>query len=710
MASIRTSIELYDVVSSPLMHITNALNMTVSSFEQMQSACNNSFDSANFDGVRQDLNAANIEIDEMVAGIRKSQEQQQQLNNKVQDGTLGMSKLTKNVIGMVAAYASFRTVEKVLDISDTLTQTTARLNLMNDGMQTTQDLQNMIYLSAERARSSFSATADVVSKLGQRAGDAFSSNQETIQFAENLNKQFIIAGASQQEMSSASLQLTQALGSGVLRGEELNAVFESAPNVIQTIADYLNVPIGQIREMAKEGDITASIVKNAMLSATDEINAQFEQMPMTFGQIATSIGNNAEKAFQPVLDRLSEIANSDSFDQLLLGITGAFVVLSGVVLNIFDIVEQVGSFIYDNWSIIAPAIYGVSSALAIYAGYLLVTNAIELISNGIKIAACLASYAHAAATGTQASTTAIATAAQYGFNTALLACPITWIIIAIIIIIAAIYGIVAAINDLTGSAHSATGLICGAFTWLGSVIANIFMGFLDLVFGIINALVNPFIKIANFIGNVFSNPISSIIYLFQGMADGVLGVLETIASALDFVFGSSMADAVAGWRTGLKDMADAAVAEYAPNENYQNVIDELDLSVENTLGWKRFDNTDAFDSGYAFGEGIDEKISNFDPASLFNSNIPSADDYALSDIASNTDAIKDSVAVSSENLEYMRDLAERDVVNRFTTAEIKVEMTNHNNINSNIDLDGVVDHLTTGVNEAMEKAAEGVHE
>ncbi|MEG2434647.1 MAG: tape measure protein, partial [Acinetobacter sp.] len=253
MASIQAQIRLNDAVSSPLMHISNALNMTISSFEEMQTACNSSFDTSTFDGARQQLQAANSELDEMVEGIRQNEEQQERFNRQVQQGSSHFDGLGKKIMGVVAAYVGMQTVGKVLDISDTMTQTTARLNMMNDGLQSTQDLQNMIYLSAERSRSAYGATADVVAKLGQRAGDAFNSNAETIQFAENLNKQFVIAGASQQEMASASLQLTQGLGSGVLRGEELNAVFESAPNVIQTIADYLDVPIGKIREMASDG-------------------------------------------------------------------------------------------------------------------------------------------------------------------------------------------------------------------------------------------------------------------------------------------------------------------------------------------------------------------------------------------------------------------------------------------------------------------------
>ncbi len=661
MASIATQIELYDRVSTPINNIMNAVNRTVTAYESLHNASSNAIGDSSFDSARASVEATNASVDRLENNIRQSENAQEQFNRQVQNGSGAMDGLQNKVIGLVAAYASFQGLQKIVALSDGMSQITAKLNMMNDGLQTTDELQQKIFESAQRSRGSYLATADVVAKLGQRAKDAFSSNDETIAFAENLNKMFVIAGASQAEMSSASLQLTQALGSGVLRGEELNAVFESAPNVIQAIADYLDVPIGKIRDMAADGQITADIVKNAMLSATDDINKQFESMPMTWAQVWTGISNELLMIGQPLLDFISLLAQ--------------------------------------NWSILEPIVLGAAFALG---AYVVVLG----IYNGLKAAAAVAESVHAAATMLSTGATFAETAAQYGLNAALMACPLTWIVLLVIALIAIFYAVIAAINKFAGTSISATGIIFGAFAWLGSVIANIFMGLLDLVFGIINAMINPFIKIANFIGNVFTSPVSSIIYLFQGMADGVLATLEKIASAMDFVFGSNMADTVAGWRSGLKEMADAAVAQYAPNENYQNVMDEMNLSVEGTLGWKRFDNTDAYNAGYSFGEGIGSGSS--DPTSAFDaSNVPSN----IADIANNTGAIKDSVEISEEDMKYLRDAAERETINRFTTAEIKVDMGGiNNNISSNMDIDGVVDYLVTGVNEAMEKAAEGVHE
>lgn len=873
MASIRTSIELYDAISAPLTHITNALNMTISSFEDMQATANESFDASSLEAAREQANQATIAIERLsesmadvvqpdlippttapvqepvevpvtwqsdnldvftntgidrfrqevqstnnmlntlnttqeqiaqqaantdifpenmvadlnamggriqrirtqieqiesnpmnlgtdlansqleqlrmqlsqavdqqedlnqavqrmdvgeanqaymrltqtVGGteryIRDNVDAQGQFNNQIRDGTDAASGLQNKIMAMVAAYATVQTAGKILNLSDQMTQTTARLNMMNDGLQTTEELQNMIYASAERSRGSYMATADIVAKLGQRAGDAFSSNQETIAFAENLNKMFVIAGASQQEMSSASLQLTQALGSGVLRGEELNAVFESAPNVIQSIADYLDVPIGKIREMASDGEITADIVKTALLSATDEVNAQFEQMPMTFGQIWTSISNDAVMAFDPVLDRLNEIANSDGFQTMVAGITDTLVFVSGLVIEIFDLITQVSSFMADNWSILAPIIIGVATALGIYTTALIVYNTIQGITNAIQAISAFRSSIHAAALMLQTGATFAATAAQHGFNAALLACPITWIILAIIAIIAVIYMAVAAFNKFAGTSVSATGIIVGVLAVAAAFVGNLFVTLINLIIDLVAVVWNFIAAFAEFFANVFNDPIGSIVRLFASMADSVLGILEGIASAIDTLFGSNLASAVSGWRSSLQGMVTDLVGEA------EIKVPRMDASA---LKLDRFEYGAAWDAGYSFGEGIEDTISNFDIGSIFDSNIPDPSDYAsgydessvpgnIADTADNTGAIKDSVDISQEDLKYLRDIAEAEVVNRFTTAEIKVEQTNYNTINNEMDLDGVVSYLGEGVNEAMEKAAEGVHD
>lgn len=648
--------------------------------------------------------------------IRDNVDEQGRFNREIEEGTNEANSLMQTIKGAVAAYATIQTLSAALNLSDQLTSTTARMNLMNDGLQTTQDLQNMIYLSAERARGSYQATADAVSKLGLMAGDAFGSSQEIIAFMEQVNKQFTIAGTEAAGVDAAMLQLTQAMASGVLRGEELNSVFEQAPTIIQTIADYLDVPIGSIREMAAEGQITADIVKSAMFAAADETNAKFESMPKTFSQIWTSFQNTALMAFQPVPQRMNEIANSEAFQTFVNNAIEGLSMVAGIALEIFDLLVGVAGVVADNWSWLSPIIYGVAAALAVYYGWLLLTKGAEMAMAAVHGIVAVAKGIMAAATMLVTGATWAETTAQYGLNAAMYACPIVWIIILIIALIALFYAAVAAVNKFAGTSVSATGIICGAFMVALAFIGNIFVALWNLVVDVFVLIYNLVATVANFIGNVFTDPIGAICRLFFDLADTVLGILQALASAIDAIFGSNLAGSVQGWRDSLGGWVDDT---FGKGEEVMAKMNADDMK----LG--RFEYGEAWDAGYSFGEGIDQSIANFDPSSLFDTNVPGADDYAnlgsygsgiggigsgVDDIAGNTGKIADSMDITEEDLKYLRDIAEQEAVNRFTTAEITIEQTNHNTVSGKMDLDGIVSGLTDAANEAVDKIAEGVHE
>lgn len=648
--------------------------------------------------------------------IRDNVDEQGRFNREIEEGTNEANSLMQTIKGAVAAYATIQTLSTALNLSDQLTSTTARLNLMNDGLQTTQDLQNMIYLSAERARGSYQATADAVSKLGLMAGDAFGSSEEIIAFMEQVNKQFTIAGTEAAGIDAAMLQLTQAMGSGVLRGEEYNSILEQAPNIIQAIADYMEVPKGQLKDMAAEGQITADIVKAAMFAAADDTNAKFESMPKTFSQIWTSFQNTALMAFQPVLQRMNEIANSEAFQQFVNNAIEGLSMVAGVALEIFDLLVGVAGAVADNWSWLSPIIYGVAAALAVYYGWQLAVNAINAITKGIHIAMAVAQMIHAAATGALTAATAAEIAAQNGLNAALYACPIVWIIVLIIALIALFYAAVAAVNKFAGTSVSATGIICGAFMVALAFIGNIFVALWNLVVDVFVLIYNLVATVANFIGNVFTDPIGAVCRLFFDLADTVLGILQALASAIDAIFGSNLAGSVQGWRDSLGGWVDDT---FGKGDEIMAKMNADDMK----LG--RFEYGAAWDAGYSFGEGIDESIANFDPSSLFDTNVPGADDYAnlsdygsgiggigsgVDDIAGNTGKIADGMEITEEDLKYLRDIAEQEAVNRFTTAEITIEQTNNNNISSKMDLDGVISGLDDALGEAIDIITEGAHE
>lgn len=647
--------------------------------------------------------------------IRDNVDEQGRLNQEIEAGTDRANGLMGAIRGAVAAYATLHTLSNAMGLSDQLVSATARLDMMNDGLQTTQELQDMIFLSAERARGSYQATADAVSKLGLMAGDAFSSSEETIAFMEQVNKQFRIAGTEAAGIDAAMLQLTQAMGSGVLRGEEYNSILEQAPNIIQAIADYLEVPKGELKDMAAEGMITADIVKAAMFAAADETNAKFESMPMTFEQIWTSFENHALMAFQPVLERMNEIGNSEAFQGIVDNAITALSVVAGLALEVFDLLVAGAQLLADNWSWLSPIIYGVAGALAVYGAYLAITKGLELGSAAAKGVMAVWEGIHAAAIWATTGATWAEVTAQNGLNAAMYACPIVWIIVLIIALIAAIYFVVEAFNKLAGTSVSATGIICGVFMVAAAFIGNLFVTLINFVIDVFVVLWNFIAAFANFFGNVFTDPVGSIARLFFDLVDCILGLLESLASAIDTIFGSNLAGAVSGWRDSLGGWVDGTFGQG------DEIMAKMDAS---SMHLGRFEYKDAWDAGYSFGQGIDESIAGFDPASLFDTNIPEAGSYAdlsgygagmegigsgVEDIAGNTGAMADSMEITGEELKYLRDIAEQEAVNRFTTAEVKIEQTNHNTIKNGMDLDGVMSGMTDMVNEAIDISTEGVH-
>ena len=349
--------------------------------------------------------------------------------------------------GIAATVGGMIGLKQALETSDQLTQTNARLNnalIKFDDGGSIKELEAKVMASAQRSRAYYMDTAAAVAKLGTNARDAFTNMDEVIAFSELVNKSFVIGGAGAQEQSAAMLQLTQAMASGVLRGEELNSIFENAPGIIQSIAKYLDVPIGQIRTMASEGQITADIVKNAMFEAAGDIERNFSNIPKTWEQIWTGMKNKALSIFAPILNKLNQIADSSKFETVSNGVIGALAAIASVATVVLDLLINGASWVVDNWSWLSPVIYGVAAALGVYYGAQLAANTVGLISKGVHIAMAGAKMIQLAATGALTAATAAETAQQYGLNAALYACPLVWIIILIIALVALFYAAVAA--------------------------------------------------------------------------------------------------------------------------------------------------------------------------------------------------------------------------------------------------------------------------
>lgn len=558
-----------------------------------------------------------------------SQKHEKAVSQTNQAGTSLLSTL-RNV---AAVLGGTQLVGMAVRFSDAMTSTTARIGMMNDGLQTTEQLQQMIFQSAQRSRASFLDTATIVSRLGQNAREAFSSNAETVRFAETLNKMFKLSGASQEEMSSASLQLTQALSSGVLRGEELNSVFEAAPNVIQEIADYMDVPIGQIREMASEGQITADIVKNALIGASEDIDKAFENLPRTFSDIWTEIQNDALQAFQPLFDRLSELANSNEMEDFLDTLEVAMEGVADAGVWLIDTLES-GIDVAKDF---APQIALVVGALAAYK----------------------------AATLAAAAATAI-------FNMIASLNPIQIVIILVVALTAAIITLwdnCEGFRDFyVESIKTLFKLARDSYNFTVDIFNSVYDGTKNFVKGVVGGFYD--------LGDGVLQGISKAVGALQGLADAynqfasVIGTPEIDLSKINYGISRAaarlrteknvnLAKIEAGFENGILGFKKLEKSDFTDEEIDKFLDPFKEFTFSGTL-------SSAFDSLFSDVESsIQEGADTL--ASILSDLLPedSGSDYnleansLLSDIANNTSAIKKDVSLSDESLEIYRDLAQR---------------------------------------------------
>ena len=539
------------------------------------------------------------EADQAAAAAKRFDSQNRQVNASASSLTGTLGRLAGTFLGM-------QSVKWLANTSDQLTQTNARLQLMTGSAEAAAEANDQIFAAAMRSRGAYADMADTVAKLGTLAPNAFTDTGEIIAFAEQLQKQMALSGTSTQGAQAAMLQLTQGLASGVLRGEELNSILEQTPMIAQTIAEYMGVTTGEMRELASEGAVTAEVVKNAMLGAAEETNAAFEQMPMTWSQVWTSMQNIALRALNPILTGINWLAN--------------------------------------NIEIVGPIVLGVGAAFAVF----------SLAANWTNICT--------------AATNALATAQK--MLGAVMATSWGLPLIIIIAVVAAFYAVIAVINKVTGSSLSATGIITGAIMVALAFVGNLFITTINTIMDVVAVFYNVFAAIANFLANVFVDPLGAAARLFFDFADIVLSILQTVASAIDAVFGSSLADTVQDWRDSLGGWVDDTFGkgiEVVPKIDYQD--SHLD----------RFEYGKAWDAGYQWGDNLDlfGGLKDMFGAAGYDSK---AYDELLGDtnsIAGDVSSINKSVNMADEDLKNLVDMAERQYVNQINlTAQTPVVTIN----------------------------------
>ena len=712
MSTIQGSIMLMDAMSTPLNNIVGAINTTITALQNVNNT-DVSIDTSRLANAQTIIVQAGAQLNEIERNIqRRIQDnvvEQNRFNTALSQGVNKADSLYGKIKSFIGLYAGIQTLKVGLDTSDNISQIMARLNLMNDGKQTTDQLQQAIFQSAKNSRAGFLDTANVVSKLGILAPQAFNSNMETVKFSELMAKSFKVGGASTQEQTSGMYQLTQAMASGKLQGDEFRSIMENAPLLAQAISKYTGKSMGDLKDMSKDGLITSDVIKNAVFAMSDEINTKFNSIPMTFGDVVNKIKSNAVNSFMGISSTMSNIFNSQRFQGFIDGVSSvidkAFTMINWLIKGI----SAVGTVLYEIWGPIQPILVTVLGLLTTYKlimGFIALKTAI---ATGITTIYNLALLAKQTMLGAVSVALAKATAAQTGLNIAILTCPITWIISGIALVIAAIYGIVAVFNKITGKAVSATGIIVGVFYWMGGLIYNIIASTWNKLAQTFVSIYNLGVSIAEFFANVFKHPIRAVAHLFANFINFLIDKVKFLGSVIDTICGTNVVGKLENVQTAIGDWVNEKVGG---NEITLKRMDATQVMMDR-VGLK-----DMYNKGYEkganfslFGKNAETGIdTNTEFGNSTNPEVAKSNDL-LKNIDKNTKKTGDMLDLSHDEISYLRDLAEREAINRFTTAEVKVDVggiTQH--VASSLDLDDIVDYMTNRMEESIAIAAEGSYE
>lgn len=560
-------------------------------------------------------------VERMAEASERAAKSQDKHNSSMRQGAFAASGLEKRLLSLAGAYVSLRSAQAAIDMTDTFTQTTARLERMNDGLQNTVELQDMVYRAAQRGNGDYQGMLDMVSKLGTLAYEAFNSSAEVVAFSEQVSKHFMLSGTSAQGAQAAMLQLTQAMSSGVLRGEELNSILEQAPTIAQTIAEYMGVSVGKMREMASEGKVTANVAKNALFEFAERTDEIVGNIPLTFSRAWDKASSAGIKAMQPAMQRLTDLLNSDLGKSAVNGLIAGFELLGRVATGAIDLMATGAQWVADNWDT-------VSVVLQFAGGAFLAMAAMSVWS---------------------AATSAGAWAVTH---------------LPIVLLITVMGSAIMAMYAMGMTSEEVFEKIGAGAGWLYTLGYNFVASGWNLI-----------ASFAEFFANVFDDPVAAIANLFLGLFNFIMDVVSNAAGAIDALLGSNISGAVKSFQRGVNDFVTGIFGENKikigrmEQISYADTMDQW-ASAAGGLG-RALDNFSVGDVLGSFGQG------GFDYSALMaNSGIPGQ----LEDIGADTSAIRRSVAMSEEDIKLMADMATRQYVNNINlTAQTPVITINGQN-------------------------------
>ena len=713
ISTVSTSLKMFDQMTKPLQQISNEMNAAIVTMDRLASSANQNVNISNhMDSGSKAIKKVDNSLQELSNSQNRATNEQNNLNNSFNTGASASNGLTGKIKGLIGAYLGFQSLKNGIESTDNYINQNSRLLNINDGLQSQEQLQNKIYQASQRSRGAYSDTVSTVAKLGLLAKDAFSGNDETIAFAELMNKSFKVSGASISEASNGMYQLTQAMAAGRLQGDEFRSVMENAPLLAQAIAKYTGKSMGDLREMSSEGKITSQIIKNSLFSAANDINAKFETMPRTFGSIWTSIKNKANMEFSGIMQSVNNFINSSDGSKVILGVTNAISILGATLGFALELIMQISSFVANNWGTMGPIIWGIVAAMIAYNVALGIGNIIIGISTGLK-------KIHSAATMMQSGETFKATAMQWGLNTALLACPLTWIVIAIIAVIVAIVAWSAHTNGLKATWLMFTNVLLTALDSIkiGAVfLANTFMNSMDWM---LIAASKVSVGIQNALGDMKAGGLM----ILQGFVNGAIDLINELINKANKIPGVSietlnkvtfgteaMVENVAKKSAKNKELSDFIAEKEANKQARQdNLNNMIGKSVSDLL--ERQANINAAKEAHAKGSGskniLDELTSKLD---LNKWNKAQKPEELMLDSGSKNHLknIDDKIDISNEQLELMRDLAEQESIQNFVTLTPTVQVTT-GDIKEEADINKIITKIENYMQNELIMSAEGVY-